>query len=266
MKIISWNVSGIRAMLKKEAFENFINDANSDYDIICFQETKAEEHQVKIQDHINKKFPYCYWNSSKGTTQRKGFSGVSIWCKQEPINNLGNPKFDEEGRILALELNKFILINIYVPNSQTFQCERYYFRENWNNKFCDYILELKKEFKNKEIIICGDFNVAHLDIDICNPMNKKNKVPGFFDNERVNFTYLLEKNNLLDVYRKLNPNKQVSTYWSNFLKQMRSKENGWRIDYFCITNNLFESNIKDCKILMNVKGSDHCPLLLELIV
>ncbi len=251
-------------MLKKEEFENFI--VNDNYDIICFQETKAEEHQVKIPEHINTIFPYRYWNSSKGTTQRKGFSGVSIWCNQEPMNNLGNPKFDEEGRILSLEFHKFILVNIYVPNSQSFQCDRYYFRENWNNEFSDYILQLKTGFQNKEIIICGDFNVAYLDIDICNPKNKKNKVPGFFDNERLDFAYLLETNDLLDVYRKLNPTKQKSTYWSNFLKAERNQKNGWGIDYFCVTNNLLESNIKDCKILMNFKGSDHCPLLLDLVI
>lgn len=264
MKIITWNVAGLRAMLKKEQFENFINNVNECYDIICLQETKAEEHQVEIPEHINTKFPHRYWNSSKGTSQRKGFSGVSIWCNKKPINNLGTPKFDEEGRVLALEFDKFILINIYVPNSRAFQCERYYFREKWNNNFDDYILQLKAEFVNKEIIICGDFNVAYLDIDICYPKNKKNKVPGFFDNERLDFAYLLENNDLLDVYRKLNPTKQKSTYWSNFLKADRSQKNGWGIDYFCVTNNLLETHVKDCKILMDIKGSDHCPLLLEL--
>ena len=260
MKIISWNVAGLRAMLKKENFKNMINEYNPD--ILCLQETKAEETQVKIDEDLDSKYKYRFWNSTKGISQRKGLSGVCIWCSSPPINNLKYPEFDEEGRILTLEFDNFILINVYVPNSQKLECERYYFREKWNIDFMNYIYELKKEY-NKELIICGDFNVAHLDIDICNPKKKKNKVAGFFDNERLAFSKLLEKNELIDFYRKTNPSLQKSTYWSNFLKAERSKYNGWGIDYYLITSKLINSIIK-CNILINILGSDHCPI--ELIL
>jgi len=261
MKIISFNVAGFRAMLKKQEFEDFINDPSGDYDIICLQEIKAEEKQLTLPSYLDK-YQFKYYNSTKGTTQRKGLSGVSIMSKIEPTTVLDCPEFDEEGRILTLIYNEFILVNIYVPNSQRFECERYYFRENWNLKFSTYIGELTNTYK-KEIIICGDLNVAHLNIDIVNPKKKENKVPGFFDNERKAFYYLLFLNNLKDVFRKFNPIEQKSTYWSNFLKAERSQTNGWGIDYYLATENIL-SKITDCKILMNIKGSDHCPLLLEL--
>lgn len=261
MKIISFNVAGLRAMLKKQEFEDFINDPNGDYDIICLQEIKAEENQLTLPSYLDK-YLFKYYNSTKGITQRKGLSGVSIMSKIEPTKVLECPEFDEEGRILALIYDEFILVNVYVPNSQRLECERYYFRENWNLKFSTYIGELSNTYK-KEIIICGDFNVAHQNIDIVDPKKKENKVPGFFNNERKAFYDLLIFNNLIDVYRKLNPTQQKSTYWSNFLKADRSQNNGWGIDYYLATQNIFQK-IKDCKILMHIKGSDHCPLLLEL--
>ena len=261
MKIISFNVAGLRAMLKKQEFEDFINEPSGDYDIICLQEIKAEEKQLTLPSYLDK-YQFKYYNSTKGTTQRKGLSGVSIMSKIEPTTVLKCPEFDEEGRILTLLYEDFILVNIYVPNSQRFECERYYFRENWNLKFSTYIGELTNTYK-KEVIICGDLNVAHLNIDIVDPKKKENKVPGFFNNERKAFYDLLVLNNLRDVFRKLNPTQQKSTYWSNFLKAERSQKNGWGIDYYLATENIFQK-ITDCKILMNIKGSDHCPLLLEL--
>ena len=258
MKVVSYNVAGIRAMLKKPEFENFI--FNNNIDILCIQETKAEENQVQLNENIIKKFTYRYWNSTKGITQRKGLSGVSIWCTSPPINNIGYPEWDNEGRILTLEFEDFILINVYVPNSQKFDCERYHFRINWNNKFTHYISMIKNKYNNKNIIICGDMNVAHLDIDICNPKSKKNKVAGFFDMERVDFSYLLEMIDLNDVFRNFNPNKQKSTYWSNFLKSERKQNNGWGIDYFLTSKDFINNNIKECNILMDIKGSDHCPI------
>jgi exodeoxyribonuclease III len=261
MKIVSYNVAGIRAILKKPEFENFI--LNDNIDILCIQETKAEEEQVKLDNKFIEKFQYRFWNSTKGITQRKGLSGVSIWCTSPPINNLEYPDWDNEGRILTLEFEDFILINVYVPNSQKFDCERYHFRINWNDNFKNYITTIKEKYSNKNIIICGDMNVAHLDIDICNPKSKKNKVAGFFDMERIDFSYLLEMIDLTDVFRILNPNKQKSTYWSNFLKAQRRQSNGWGIDYF-LTSKHFINNIKECNILMDINGSDHCPI--ELII
>ena len=261
MKIISFNVAGLRAMLKKQEFEDFINEPSGDYDIICLQEIKAEESQLILPSYLDK-YQFKYYNSTKGTTQRKGLSGVSIMSKIEPTTVLKCPEFDEEGRIICMEFEKFILVNVYVPNSQKFENERYYFREKWNTQFQEYISNLQKI---KDVIICGDMNVAHLDIDISNPKAKKNKVPGFFDIERTDFAYLLEMNSLIDVFRTLNPLKQKSTYWSNFLKTERSKENGWGIDYFLISQKLFETNIiTDCHIHMDVKGSDHCPISISI--
>jgi len=259
MKLVSFNVAGLRAILKKPEFESFIKDS---YDIICLQEIKVEERQLVLPDFLSDIYKYRYYNSTKGTTQRKGLSGVSIMSKIAPLKLLEFPDFDEEGRIIGLEFNEFILINVYVPNSQKLENVRYYFRENWNLKFSTYIGELKEMYK-KELIICGDFNVANLDIDICNPKQKLNKVPGFFNNEREAFKNLLSLNNLIDIYRKLNPNQQKSTYWSNFLKAERSQKNGWGLDYFLLTENIVNKTI-GCEILMNIKGSDHCPMLLEL--
>lgn len=274
MRIFSWNVAGLRARLKNydsgnnhlmNAIFSEINskdEVNKYYDIICLQETKCQETEVNLPDEVKIRYPYRYWNSTKGTTQRKGLSGVSIWCTSQPKSIIETPDFDEEGRIIALEFEEFILINVYVPNSQSLECERYYFRESWNVYLMCFLQELESRY-NKEIIICGDFNVAHLDIDICNPKSKKNKVAGFFDNERLDFAYLLDCANLIDIFRKLNPNKQKSTYWSNFLRKERSKDNGWGIDYYLVTNNLV-SKVKECNILKKILGSDHCPMELEL--
>lgn len=261
MKIISWNVAGIRAIIKKPEFINLLNNDNNDLpDIICLQETKAEENQVILNDDIKNLYKYRYWNSTKGTTQRKGLSGTSIWCLSPPIKVFDTPLFDEEGRILAVEFDNFILVNVYVPNSQKYESDRYFFRENWNKKFIEYLSILRK---SKELIVCGDMNVAHNDIDISNPEKKKNKMAGFYDTERNDFTNLLNKVKLVDIFRNLYPLERKSTYWSNFLKALRSNHNGWRIDYFLISDNML-SIVKDYKILMNTYGSDHCPLLIEI--
>jgi exodeoxyribonuclease III len=261
MKIVSWNVAGLRALLKKPNFEEYIFNSVEHIDILCFQETKAEEKQVKLSDKIKEKYVYRFWNSSKGTTQRKGLSGVTVWSVEPPINKIDDPLWDEEGRVIALEYEKFVLVNVYVPNSQKLECERYYFREKWYSNFINYIGQLKLQFSDKHIIICGDLNVAHLDNDISNPKKKKNCVAGFFDNERRDISYLLEICDLKDVFRLLNPTTNKSTYWSNFLKANRSLSNGWGIDYFICSSSFIETikNI-ECNILLNIKGSDHCPL------
>ena len=256
MEILSWNVAGLRAMLKKETFELFLK--NNNYDIICLQETKAEENQVKLSDFILENYPYRFWNSTKGTTQRKGLSGTCIWCKEKPLNTI-IPDFDEEGRILVIEYDKLRIVNIYVPNSQKIDSPRIEFRKEWNKKFYEFIETLK----DKEIIICGDLNVAHLDIDICNPKQKKNKVPGFYDFERADYQKFINDTELIDVFRKLNIDKQKSTYWSNFLIAERSELNGWGIDYFISSNYIF-TIIKDLIIHKDILGSDHAPLSLIL--
>lgn len=261
MKILSWNVAGLRAMInKKTNLTDLLKDI--DFDIICLQETKCEASQIKLPKDITDVYLFRYWKSSEGTTQRKGFSGTTIWSKIEPLNEIEKPDFDEEGRITSLEFDKFILVNVYTPNSQNKESARIKFREKWDENFEKFIKNLKSK---KHIIICGDMNVAHLDIDIVNPKSKKDKVPGFFDFERSNYAFLLENNNLIDIYRNQNPNKNKSTYWSNFSKQIRRNSNGWGIDYFIISSELLDTKgTINCNILIDILGSDHCPMYLEL--
>ena len=255
-KIVSWNVAGLRAVLKKDSFLDFIK--NNDHDIICFQETKCEKQQVTLPDFIKEKYEYTFWKSCDGTTQRKGLNGVSIWSKVKPLNVNYNCEFDNEGRLLILEYEKFILVNVYTPNSQKYQNDRYYYRELWNKLIMNYM----KNLNNKPIIFCGDFNVANEFIDIANPKAKVNKVPGFFNNEREQFKIMLQENDMIDSFRYFSKD-QESTYWSNFLKQERSKVNGWRIDYFLCSKSIID-NVKKSIILKDILGSDHCPIYLEI--
>tara|TARA_R110002072_G_scaffold83996_4_gene190465 strand:+ start:1312 stop:2106 length:795 start_codon:yes stop_codon:yes gene_type:complete len=259
-KIVSWNVAGLRAMVKKPDFEEFINNPKNDFTIICLQETKCEESQVKLPEFVTSKYPYRYWRSCDGTSQRKGLNGVTIWSKIPPLNIIKSYEFDNEGRLLILEFEKFRLINVYTPNSQKFQNERYYFREAWNKLITELIQTMNNTLPT---LFCGDFNVANEHIDIVNPKQKINKVPGFFDNEREQFKLLLNTCELLDTFREKNPILQQFTYWSNFLKQERSHSNGWRIDYFLCSKNIIK-NISESNMMMEVKGSDHCPLYVNL--
>tara|TARA_X000000368_G_scaffold407810_1_gene387680 strand:+ start:2338 stop:3168 length:831 start_codon:yes stop_codon:yes gene_type:complete len=272
--ILSWNVAGLRARVKLDdnmnnslsnALFNIFdkNEELIDIDIVCLQETKCMEKEVKLPEDIINKYPYRYWNSTDGISQRKGLSGTCIWCKNEPIRIIDNPEFDVEGRITSVEFDEFILVNVYVPNSQKLDSDRFNFRSKWNNDFIKYILELQK---HKNVIICGDMNVAHLDLDINNPKSKKNKIAGFFDFERLDFAYMIETLNLTDVFRTLNPNKQKSTYWSNFMKCKRNKYNGWGIDYFLVSNELFNKDNINTNICTDIMGSDHCPIILDITV
>lgn len=259
MRIISWNVAGLRAKIKKNEIYNII-ELNPD--IICIQETKADENQVKIPEDINKIYPFRYWSENKGITQKKGFSGTSIWLKVEPIQIINlQEEFDQEGRIGIIELEEYYLINVYVVNSQEINSERCKYRNLiWDKKLEELILKLKK---TKEVIICGDFNVANEDIDIYNPEKLKNKTAGFLDCERENFKQLLDNCNLIDIYRYLNPREQTFSYWDQRVKKMRETNKGWRIDYFLITEKL-RKKIKRIDILVNIFGSDHAPLILEI--
>jgi exodeoxyribonuclease-3 len=257
--IVSWNVAGLRAMLKKDNLYKIIHE--KDFDIICLQETKATESQVELTDKLKETYPHRYWNSTDGTTQRKGLSGTTIWCKSPPIKHMATPVFDVEGRIVAIEFEKYILVNVYVPNSQKQDSHRFNFRREWNEKFLNYLTDLKTI---KNVIVCGDLNVSHLDLDISKPKTKKNKVPGFFDFERTDVGSLIKTLDFVDVYRYKNPEARKSTYWSNFLKDIRRAENGWGIDYFLISRELFEANERIyIEILSDVYGSDHCPIVLN---
>lgn len=256
MKIVSWNVAGIRAMIKKGNLDTLI--AENDFDIICLQETKAEEHQVKLSEGITTKYPYRFWNSTKGTTQRKGLSGTAIWCKEKPICRINGPDMDEEGRITTLEFEKFVIVCVYTPNSQGLNTERYDFRtDTWHKGFLKYITLLKQR---KTTIICGDLNVAHNEIDIHNP-HKHHHYAGFLDLEREQFQNYLDVG-YVDTFRYLYPEaKEKYTYWNQINPKIRQNNSGWRIDYCLISDQYI---IKTASIMNEIYGSDHCPVYLEL--
>lgn len=256
MKIISWNVAGLRARIKNNQFQKFIDE--NEFDIICIQETKTSANDVKIDEKYNLLFPYKIWNVNNGKSQRKGFSGTSIWSKIN-FKPLKTPNFDEEGRICTVEFNEFILINVYTPNSQGPDSERCQFRNHWDNNMRVYISELQLK---KPVIFCGDLNVAHNDIDINNPKKKKNLIAGFLDFERENFSLYLENLDFIDIFRFLNKEKVYYSYWSNFVKE-RNNKNGWRIDYFLLPS-YFTKKVNTIDYLMLTEGSDHCPVLLDI--
>ena len=258
MKIASWNVAGLRARIKSYNFD-FLYDEN--IDILCIQETKCECNQIKLNEIIENNYPYRQWASSNGTTQRKGLSGTCIWSKIEPINIIPTPCFDSEGRLIVLEFEKFVLINIYVPNSQSLTSDRFSYRENFNNNFSNYVNELKTS-TNKELVLCGDFNVALTELDVSNSKQKLNKVAGHLQMEITMFNDFLKENKLTDIFRVSKEFERISTYWSNFLKQKRSNTNGWRLDYILITYNLVKI-VKSLKICDEIMSSDHCPMLIE---
>ena len=258
MKILSWNVAGLRARLKNCDFKFLYHEK---IDIVCLQETKCTQEQIKLPEELINNYSFRYWNSSDGTSQRNGLSGTTIWCNIEPVKYLETPEFDNEGRIIALEFKEFILINVYVPNSQSIESVRFLYREQFNNHFIKYVEDLKKSIK-KEVIICGDMNVALSKLDVNNSDKKLNKVAGHYLMEINSFEDFLTKNKLYDIFRLFNSDKRISTYWSNFLKQERCNTNGWRIDYILITKNLIKL-VKNLKICDEVMSSDHCPIYIE---
>ena len=268
MKILSWNVAGLRARLKNNDLERVLFSQVNDkfyhyFDIVCLQETKCTEEQANLSCEIKIRYPYMIWRNSLGTTQRKGFSGTCIMSTKKPLNVLEHYSFDEEGRIIALEFDNFVLVNVYVPNSQKVESERAKFRTEWDIKFREATKNIKEQI-GKEIVICGDLNVARSDIDIVDPQRKRNRVPGFLDFERSGIENHLQSLNMLDVFRCRNPESRMSTYWSNFLKKPRSNINGWRIDYF-LTTRCINDKIKNVEILQDTIGSDHCPLYIDII-
>jgi len=259
MKILCWNVAGIRATLRKGALK-FLEAGN--YDLVCFQETKAEEHQVNLPSALTKQFPWRVWRSTQGTTQRRGLSGTSIWSKQKPIANLDPPSIDEEGRVTALEFADFILVTVYTPNSQAPNSERCLFRTGlWDLHFREYIQRLNAV---KPTILCGDFNVAHQDIDLHDPVKYRNRCAGFLDEERDQFQAHLDCG-YIDAFRSLSSAPKKYTFWDQKLPYLRRTNRGWRIDYFLVPEALRE-NITACDMLTLQMGSDHCPIFLEICV
>ena len=249
MKIVSWNVNGIRACINK-GFKEFFKEINAD--IFCIQETKLQPEQA---ENIEFDGYTKYINSAV----KKGYSGTMIFTKQKPINvtyDLGIEEFDKEGRIITLEYYKFFIVNCYTPNSKR-ELERLDYRMKWEDEVRGY---LKKLDEIKPVIYCGDLNVAHEEIDIKNPKTNHFSA-GFTDQEREKMTELLNSG-FIDTYRYLYPDKVMYSWWS-YMRQAREKNIGWRIDYIIVSDAL-KNNLKEADILTQVLGSDHCPISLDI--
>ena len=250
MKIISWNVNGIRAVLKK-GFLDFMNQEKPD--IICIQETKASPEQVDLNLDD---YPYKYWNSAI----KKGYSGTAIFSKIKPItieNNLQIEKHDQEGRVICFELDNYYLVTVYTPNSKRDLSRLNYRYQEWDVDFLKY---LKKLESIKPVIFCGDLNVAHKEIDLKNPKpNKRNA--GFTDQEREGFENYV-RSGFVDTFRIFNKEPNHYTWWS-YMFNSRAKNVGWRIDYFCVSNAI-KNKVHKAQILPDVMGSDHAPVLIEI--
>ena len=248
MKLISWNVNGIRACLNK-GFSNFFKEVNAD--IFCLQETKCQPEQINLEFEGYT----SYWNSA----ERKGYSGTAIFTKKQPVNvtyGIGIEEHDKEGRIITLEFENFYLVTNYTPNAKR-ELERLDYRMVWEDEIRKYLLELNKK---KPVIMCGDLNVAHEEIDLKNPKTNKGNA-GFTNEEREKMTELLNAG-FIDSYRYLYPEKIEYSWWS-YMGHAREKNVGWRIDYFIVSND-FRENIKDATIYTEILGSDHCPVGLEI--
>lgn len=247
MKFVSWNVNGLRACLKKNFMDSF---KFLDADIFAVQETKMQPAQAIIEINGYHQF----WNSA----DKKGYSGTLIFSRIEPLNTtygIGIDEHDHEGRVITLEFNDFFFVNVYVPNSRQ-QLERLNYRMQWDDSFRNYLLQLDKL---KSVIVCGDFNVAHKEIDLKNPSNNHNSA-GFTNEERDKFDLLLNSG-FIDTFRSLYPDKVLYTWWS-YLRKARENNSGWRIDYF-LTSTRMKNQIIDSTIENNIFGSDHCPVTLK---
>ena len=249
MKLISWNVNGIRACMGKGFLEFF---QRADADIFCLQETKCQEGQVRLD------LPgyHQYWNYA----EKKGYSGTAVFTRQEPLQvtyGIGIDEFDHEGRVITLEFDRFYVITVYVPNSQD-GLKRLSWRMEWEDAFLDYIRGLDAK---KPLIYCGDLNVAHQEIDLKNPSSNRRNA-GFTDEERDKMTAVLSSG-FVDTFRYFYPDvTQVYSWWS-YRFHAREKNAGWRIDYF-ICSQALTGALEDSRILTEVYGSDHCPVELVL--
>lgn len=249
MKLISWNVNGIRACLTK-GFEEFFKKV--DADMFCIQETKCQEGQVELEFEGYT----SYWNSA----EKKGYSGTATFTKIKPISvtyGIGIEEHDNEGRVITLEFEKFYLVNVYTPNSKR-ELERLDYRQIWEDEMRKYLLRLNE---TKPVIMCGDLNVAHKEIDLKNPSTNRRSA-GFTDEERNKMTELLDSG-FVDTYRYLYPNKENAYTWWSYMRKAREKDIGWRIDYFIVSEDI-KKDIKDAKIYSEIMGSDHCPVGLEI--
>ncbi len=269
MKIISWNVNGIRAWLQKDGTVDFIEKITRP-DILCLQETKANKSQVdeffeKNGGQFFSNYPHHYWNSA----EKKGYSGTAIFTKARPsleiygLDTLPKKEQDKEGRVITLEFEEFFLVNVYTPNSKHELLRLPYRYDTWDKAMLKH---LKKLEKTKPVILCGDMNVAHEEIDLANPkQNKTTKSkpgnPGFTDQERERFGDFL-KAGFVDIFRYLHPKKVQYSWWS-YRAMARARNVGWRIDYFLVSDTL-KGKVKKAQIHDKRTGSDHCPVSIEL--
>ena len=249
MKFISWNVNGIRACITKGFEERF---HELDADIFCIQESKLQEGQIELDLPGYRQ----YWNYA----EKKGYSGTAIFTKEKPIKvtyGIGKEEHDKEGRVITLEFEKFFLINIYTPNSKR-ELERLEYRQEWEDEIRKYLSDLKLI---KPVIMCGDLNVAHNEIDLKNPKTNRRNA-GFTDEERTKMTELLNAG-FIDTFRYKYPDLEGKYSWWSYMFHAREKNAGWRIDYFIVSEDL-KDNIEDAKILSEIYGSDHCPVELDI--
>ena len=245
MKLISWNVNGLRACVKK-GFEEVFKEM--DADIFCVQETKLQEGQIDFAPEGY----HCYWNYA----EKKGYSGTAVFSKVEPLNvsyGIGSEQHDKEGRVITLEFEEFYFVTVYTPNSQN-ELARLDYRMEWEQDFREYLCELNKK---KPVVMTGDLNVAHNEIDLKNPKTNKTNA-GFTQEERDQFTALLEAG-FVDSFRMLYPEKEGAYSWWSYRFKAREKNAGWRIDYFVVTKD-WKDKIEDSLIYADVMGSDHCPV------
>ena len=247
MKLISWNVNGLRACVGKGFFD-FL--AAEQPDMMCLQETKLQPEQApQIEGY------YEYWNSA----EKKGYSGVALFSKNEPQSvtyGIGIEEHDHEGRVITADYGEFYLVTVYTPNSQD-KLRRLDYRMRWEDDFRAYLKKLDAE---KPVIVCGDMNVAHKEIDLKNPTTNRRNA-GFTDEERAKMTELLEAG-FTDTFRHFNPDLEGAYSWWSYRFKAREKNAGWRIDYFLVSDR-FADRVKDARILSDVFGSDHCPVLIE---
>lgn len=249
MKLISWNVNGIRACVQK-GFLDFFKEV--DADIFCIQESKMQEGQLELELEGY----HQYWNYA----EKKGYSGTAIFTKQEPLSvqyGIGVEEHDHEGRVITLEFEDFYMVTVYVPNSQD-ELKRLDYRMQWETDFLAY---LKKLEDKKGVVFCGDLNVAHKEIDLKNPKTNRRSA-GFTDEERGKFSEVLESG-FIDTFRYFYPDLEGVYSWWSYRMNARARNAGWRIDYFCVSESLKE-RLEDAKILADIMGSDHCPVELDL--
>lgn len=248
MNLISWNVNGIRAILKK-GFLDFVDKTKPD--ILCLQETKAEPSQVDLD------LPgyHAYWNAA----EKKGYSGTAVFTRIEPervTNGIGAAEHDREGRVITLEFEPFLVVNVYTPNSQR-ELTRLEYRQQWDKAFLAYLRRLERQ---KPVIFCGDLNVAHTELDLANPKGNEGE-HGFTPEERAGFDALVQAG-FVDTFRMFTQGNGHYTWWAPFANA-RARNIGWRIDYFLVSGAL-APRVKAAKILPKVMGSDHCPVVLQL--